>query len=297
MIKKFTYSLFVTLAFSFALSSASSAATQQSSAKSSETHILDLNARENFSWTTAPWTGDERPYSAARAAVDSAALRPGFDDYVNGCAVAAQQRPSDAKLAFTWAYAVWVAGLQKKSGGALNDMVEAIWWIPARDDITNTYDGARIRFLYEACNSPTPSPLLIPLGIRLLKHSKDDFSVQLGLASLYISEVYRVKTGGRDLLIRSMTLFREAEALEPDSPMPYGGISKDYEMESSYCDGWNWNAGAKMTTRSQRDLETSITYLEQDIARTTPSDPWHEYLIRRLNNFHSVIERYGSNQR
>jgi hypothetical protein len=295
MIKKFTYSLFVTLAFSFALSSASPAATQQSSAKSSETHILDLNARENFSWTTAPWTGDERPYSAARAAVDSAALRPGFDDYVNGCAVAAQQRPSDAILAFTWAYAVWVAGLQKKSGGALDRMVEAIWWVPDRDDIINTYDGARIRFLYDACDTLRSNSGLIPLGIRLLNHNKHDFSVQLGLAALYVNEAGRVKDGGRDLINKSMALFRQAEVLQPNNPMPYGGISDDYVIKSTYWDGWNWKVHAKLTALSQQDLEAAIPPLKQDISLTNPRDPWHDFQIRLLNSYYSVLKESGSN--
>jgi hypothetical protein len=246
-----------------------------------------------MSWTTAPWTGDEKPLLAARAAVDAAAKRPGFTEFVNTCAEASRMEPSNTIAAFKWAYATWVAGLQSKSAGVLNKMLFDARSAVEHDEFGNTYNGARIRYLYEVPISVVPNPRLKPLGERLLNHTDKDFSVLLGVAGLCR---YRMQQGNYGDKSRAIELCQEAHLLEPGSPLPFGGLATCYEVAANFCDGWGWedNANAKMTAAAQNDFQLAIVYLEQDIAHTAPDDPWHAHLVKDLTAWRTVLKQHGT---
>ena len=234
--------------------------------KNADDGLVDPGAGANMSWTVAAWNGDEYPYLAASARVGAASRSSSFASFVADCKMAAEKDPSNKIDAFTFAYATWVAGVTAKSNGALDDMTCDTHAVVNRDDITDTYDGARIRFLYEVKVNWVPSPRLIPLGERLLRHTANDVSVMVKLADLYKNEL---KHGNRGTESRCIELCNRAISLEPDNRMPYGGLAACYDALVDYCDNWRWRDGIKMTPEAQSDQELANRYLQQYLFHTT----------------------------
>lgn len=129
------------------------------------------------SWMTEKWTGDDRPYAAARENIDREFSRGGITVvYLNGLEVAWNQDEHNPLKLFRWAYARYRAqGLHPAipfttipDYGAFNGVASP-----------HTYEYTRVRFLIEICNERRRE--LMAVGRRLLAHSPNDFDVEYGL--------------------------------------------------------------------------------------------------------------------
>ena len=208
--------------------------------------LIDPYTRENMSWTTADWTGNEEPYLDARSAVDAAASRPDFDNVVNDNLQFVAKHPEEKLAAFKAAYSIWTRGLVHHTPGTLFDQVCANYKVMDSVDLANTYDGARMKFLFEVMVLP-PNPRLIPLGNRLLTHTPNDMSVLISLAGLYR---LRIEAGDMSGKTRCLDLCKQALALCPDQPMVYGQLRAYYDDMVDHCDDWSWKSGTKMTAQA-----------------------------------------------
>jgi len=101
-------------------------------------------------WTTARWTGDERPLLLARAEVDRYAGAPDFAKRVGYYGETAHLHPNDPVAVFTWAYAGWLLAVQSHCATVLSDNADTFFPVVQNQALSTTYNGARIRFLWES---------------------------------------------------------------------------------------------------------------------------------------------------
>ena len=141
-----------------------------------ELENLPLKDSPQWSWTLRPWTGDDKPFVQIRQEVKEA-----LDKEEDKLALVKKYQAEyadkeDAPSLFRWAYAAWVTEIpgQDKS----QRMRYRIEPLQALRQVTlpDTYQYARLRFLYEMWNFKVPQ--LKYLGARLLKRNPDDFTVK-----------------------------------------------------------------------------------------------------------------------
>jgi hypothetical protein len=253
---------------------------------------IDPYSQKSTAWTAYAWTGDEKAMVDARAKVDAAARKPSFADYFAACKSRSDKNPSDSVADFTTAYAGLIGENPVKSAkyeylfGTLADAQNAVM----NDNMTRTYDGARIRFLYETMIYlfRLPTPHLMPLSERLLRHSPQDFLVLLGTARLYDEEI---ADGNRDAVMKSIDLCKRASLINPTSPTPYGSLAKCYDFSAHCLDNWDWKAKAPLTPAARRDVEMSLIYAERSLQLSPASDQGNAILLSKIESDRSLLKR------
>lgn len=133
------------------------------------------------SWTTEKWTGNEKPYVAARESIDADFSHGKVTvDYLSGLEAAVNRSEHDPLRLFRWAYARYKA----QSLHPTLPFTPVPGW-GAFDEISSphTYQYARTRFLAEIMLGNRPD--LMSLGKRLLAHNPNDFDVEYGLMACF----------------------------------------------------------------------------------------------------------------
>ncbi len=140
-----------------------------------------IAARKDLSWASYAWTGDDGPYKAIKASIDTKMTGGQFaDDLRQQMGVAAQTNPADPKAQFAWAYSSWLASRspslsQERGFQVLWGVPEAMACVPD----PHAYNFSRLRFLLEG------GKFLVPLGRRLLQANPHDLEVKSHLVSIY----------------------------------------------------------------------------------------------------------------
>lgn len=133
------------------------------------------------SWITEKWTGDERPYAAARENINNDFSHGGITvAYLKGLETAWAKNERDPLTLFRWAYARYRAqGLHPAIPFTTMPDYGAFDEAPS----PHAYEYARARFLTETSLSRHRE--LMPLGKRLLARNPDDFDVEYAYATCF----------------------------------------------------------------------------------------------------------------
>ncbi len=138
------------------------------------------------SWTIESWAGDNRPYKEAREQINKAvADKQDLKALIKQYEVLAQQKSSDPKPEYRYAYAAYRAAIEAKpfDANSLISIRDAL----QRGFPPHAYDYTRLRFLVESTLFANQS--LIPVGKRLLSHDPKDVSVKYNLIKVLTCSV------------------------------------------------------------------------------------------------------------
>lgn len=127
-------------------------------------------------WTSEQWTGDDRPYQQIRATIDKA-LATGEEPnkVVSSYEAAARRQSNDPQAAFAWGYAAWKA-IKFTTEDENHERLVGVSLSLATLPSPKSYEFTRLHFLTLA--RLTESPKLKGVGLRLVEHSPDDYSVK-----------------------------------------------------------------------------------------------------------------------
>ena len=141
----------------------------------------------NETWAHEPWIGNDAPYAAARAKIESAvATGESPAVLVAQYAEQAKNEPNNPLAQFFWAYAVRMEYKLALDSKAMSDLRFAAELAIAEAPQPHTYNYNRLHYLlWIQGGGGAPSHFLKDLSYRLLAKDPKDFPVLMGLASIY----------------------------------------------------------------------------------------------------------------
>lgn len=206
------------------------------------------------SWTTEKWSGDDKPYTAARRNVDEA-----FSDgsitvsYLNGLEAASEKDEHDPLKLYRWSYARYKAqSLHPAIHFTTMPDYGAFDEVPS----PHAYEYARVRFLIQTRFGDHPE--LMGVGKRLLAHEPNDFDVEYALASCFSQ--YMKATEKEAALEYSSHLIDKY----PNKPSVYtvkAGVYFSYWIDH----------------RNKQDARDAIRWYQQYLQRAPASDEWRAH--------------------
>lgn len=132
-----------------------------------------IRPNEQLTWTTLPWSGDDRPYKAIRSNIDNAIQRgQNLDEIVRKYRRLAQQDLLNPLPQFAWAYVSYRASVQ---GAKLEGELQLALKQLNNFKTPYTYEYARLLFILEARSWPRSK--LILAGRKLIQRNPKDYSV------------------------------------------------------------------------------------------------------------------------
>lgn len=178
-------------------------------------------------WTDEPWTGDSRPYTAIRHAVDNATVRNQLSlKLAQQYAESARSKPRNPQAQFKAAYAAFrayrtervrVRTVAPPYQQLLQQASHALSQVPS----PRTYEFYRLRFLVEA--SRFPDPALKQAGRRLMRANSKDAVARMGF--IVIASYMPTNMGERQEVLRAA---QELQRLDPKNPSYYTALGTAY---------------------------------------------------------------------
>lgn len=205
----------------------------------------------SLSWTTEPWTGDDRPYQAIRAEIDSlAAGNKLTDTLIEQYRREAPPKCTDPQALFRLAYACY--RMQKAHPQIYSPYSirgDAFYFAPS----PHTYNYDRLRFLASAVSPGGPN--LVALGRRLLQHNPNDRDVRYWLVGCYRPGLSAEEE--KEALVQAQDYLHRY----PGTPAAYA------DLASVYFSAW-------IARRNPADGQKAIAAYQEYLRLGPPSPEW-----------------------
>ena len=205
----------------------------------------------SLAWTTEKWTGDDRPYQAIRADIDSlAAAHKITAALLEQYKQKAAPQYANPQAVFRWAY----AGYQMQKAHPLIYTPYSVggdyfYLVPS----PHTYNYARLRFLSSAADPGGPE--LAALGKRLLQRDPNDRDVRYCLVRCYrpgLSEKEKQE---------ALTMAQDYMRRYPGTPAAYSTLA------DVYFSAW-------LVKRNPADGQKAVAAFQEYLRLGPPTAEW-----------------------
>lgn len=240
----------------------------------------NIAERTKWDWTNDKWTGDSRPYEAARRQIDQAVARgQNLEILIQKYRTAVEQGPRirhnagvfyDPLLCYQWGYAAWKtitpSSLLSEQAKHLSGVSGAL----ASTESPHTYEYSRLRFFVAAWH--IPSSHLQGIGVRLVRHTPADLDVKYQMTRVLSQSV----TPKNNHL--ALSYAKDLVRLRPKRPSSYAALG------SVYQDSW-------LFLDNKADAPKALAAYQHCLALMPPSTEWRDYVVTTLSQIKAEIAR------